>query len=1423
MPSEVQFLCQQFLLILALLLNVGNGWHYSIGLLFAVCTWALVFVGVASLMNIIPPKPRFKTPHKGQRRRLRRLLRPPKRKARFRKVKYKPPPHFRLQGSPFPGMTTYYSQSSALHRLYRYSKSLGQLFNPLVDCMKSYCAFACGHGSPPAVDRLSTAMRQSPAIFKASQLVSFIWDTGASFTVTPEKADFEGEIKPLPTPIHLNGLAKGLSVRGTGKVKWTVQLDNGDYKDIIVKAYYAPGSSARLLSPQSYIQQWHQDNPTPTSQPPTAEINADSFVFTWSDGASLTVPLSGASNLPVSSILDRKSLEENAQQVHLCVTDEANQNLSEAQKELLRWHFRLGHVNFASIQLLLRSGALASSEGVKNLHRAASKCPHPKCASCQYSKMKSRSAPGHQSVPDLSGGNLTKGDLFPGERVSVDHFISGAEGRLYESKGRTDKEKMYHGGCIFVDHATGFVHVEHQVKLTTHETLLSKHKFEEVARDAGVIIQKYQTDNGSQFTSGQYTTELSQFKQISRFAGVGAHHQNGIAERNIQTIMSMARTMMLHAAIHWPEATDTCLWPMAVDYAVFIHNHLPNRQTGLSPVDLFTRTRWPTHKCHDLQVWGCPTYVLDPRVHEGKKLPKWTPRSRRGQFMGLSKHHASTAPLVLNLDSLYISPQFHCVFDCWFSTVFGNQGDPPALHDPIWDKLFGESHFQYYFDDYLPPPLDEDWDRYSESVARSDSVRQAQDAHQGPPPPLAPPPAAQDQRETVPSAQTLPPPTVPVAAAPPVTVAPPVAAAPPTAARPIDGRRISFPEDVVSPPRPPTPSSTSADHDHPSPAATPLREPPPSILRPSVAVELPPAVAPAPTQAAPPRRSQRESKGRRQTLKYHEEFHFNGLTVQWPESPEEQAALAAFIASKSDPDVLTYDEAIRDSDVEEWKAAMNKEIMSLVELGTWEIIPKSAATGKIIPGTWVLRRKRKPDGTVKSLKARWCVRGDLQDPVDNTFAPVVQWSTIRMVLYFTLFFGLVTKSIDFSNAFVQATLHDPIFVHLPRGFSHENGDDVCLKLKKSLYGISQAPRLWFEHLRDKLLSRGFRQSQLDPCLFYSSDTLIVIYVDDVIIASKQEASINKLIESLKTDSSFTDDGELSSFLGIDVARDEANGTFTLKQAGLTERVISTLGLADGNPNYVPAIAEALGSDPDGPPMKETWDYRSVVGMLLYLSNNSRPDIAFAVHQCARFSHAPKQSHAAAVKTIGRYLLRTRDQGLILKPTGDLAIDCYVDADFAGLWKREDDQNPLCVKSRTGYLITLGGCPLTWTSKMQTEIAMSTMEAEYIALSHSMRELIPIRALVEEMASALKFRKAFEIRTHSKVFEDNNGALTLASCPRMTPRSKHIAVKYHFFRDHVTKGNIRIYKIDTKEQQADIFTKGLVRTVYETIRKLVMGW
>ncbi len=229
-------------------------------------------------------------------------------------------------------------------------------------------------------------------------------------------------------------------------------------------------------------------------------------------------------------------------------------------------------------------------------------------------------------------------------------------------------------------------------------------------------------------------------------------------------------------------------------------------------------------------------------------------------------------------------------------------------------------------------------------------------------------------------------------------------------------------------------------------------------------------------------------------------------------------------------------------------------------------------------------------------------------------------------------------------------------------------------------------------------------------------------------------------------------------------------------------------------------------------------------MLLYLSSNSRPDIQFAVHQCARFTHSPRASHAQAIKQIAKYLAGTKTRGLTFSPDPNVKLDCYVDADFAGLWKHEDDQDPVCVKSRTGYVFTLAGCPVSWSSKLQTEIALSTLEAEYIALSTAMREFLPMHRLLRELGKEMKLKLEQKGLLHSVIFEDNNGCLGLATAPKLTPRTKHIAVKYHFFKDHIGEDKgIQIVKIESEFQKADIFTKGLPMVDFERIRRLMMGW
>ena len=338
--------------------------------------------------------------------------------------------------------------------------------------------------------------------------------------------------------------------------------------------------------------------------------------------------------------------------------------------------------------------------------------------------------------------------------------------------------------------------------------------------------------------------------------------------------------------------------------------------------------------------------------------------------------------------------------------------------------------------------------------------------------------------------------------------------------------------------------------------------------------------------------------------------------------------------------------------------------------------------------------------------------------------------------------------------------------------------------------------------------------------------IVIIYVDDILIYGREEADIDRLIEQLKNDDiALHKEGTTEGYLGVDIQW--TGTTITLKQEGLVKRIIDALGLDSKycTPIETPAESAALGRDVDGKNVSGCINYASVIGMHLYLGH-TRPDISFATHQCARYTHFPKQSHKNALKRIGRYLKGTLNEGLILNPAKELKIiDCYPDADFAGLWTRDDKQDPHCVRSRTGYVICLSDCPVLWKSKLQTEIALSTMEAEYVALSTACRDLFPLIDITEELSTALNITAKSGTKMHIKIHEDNVGALVLGKLePQwMTPRSKYYAVKYHWFREHVGPRNIQLVKISSNEQLGDLFTKGLSRILFQGLRKKLMGW
>ncbi|MGH7974322.1 MAG: hypothetical protein ACREBR_02255 [bacterium] len=372
----------------------------------------------------------------------------------------------------------------------------------------------------------------------------------------------------------MKGITKGLPVEGIGILTWYFVDGKGIIQKIETEGLYVPEVTIRLFSPQSYMTRNKSDS---------KYLDRHRSEFEFENGNVMTLDYHARSMLPVARAFHEDEVCKVAEGLHMCVTQDENKNLTAHQKQLLKWHFRLGHTAFDHVKWLARRGFISQE---------ISACESPKCASCQFGAAH-RKPVGRQSTyeyPKKLGGSgkIAEGDLKPGERVSVDQYESRVRGRLKTSKGKTKEHEMFCGGTIFCDHASHLIDVRHQLTLGATDTIRSKRIFERMAHSNGVKVQNYHSDNGV-FTATQFRQHLEESDQDLSLSGVGAHHQNGVAERAIRTVVSRARILMLHAALRWPEMADSSLWPFALSYAAHLWNTTPRESCGgFSPLEIFS-------------------------------------------------------------------------------------------------------------------------------------------------------------------------------------------------------------------------------------------------------------------------------------------------------------------------------------------------------------------------------------------------------------------------------------------------------------------------------------------------------------------------------------------------------------------------------------------------------------------------------------------------------------------------------------------------------------------------------------------------------------------------------------------------------------------------------------------------------------------
>ena len=448
----------------------------------------------------------------------------------------------------------------------------------------------------------------------------------------------------------------------------------------------------------------------------------------------------------------------------------------------------------------------------------------------------------------------------------------------------------------------------------------------------------------------------------------------------------------------------------------------------------------------------------------------------------------------------------------------------------------------------------------------------------------------------------------------------------------------------------------------------------------------------------------------------------------------------------------------------------------------------------------------------------------------DTYAPVVTWQIVRFFLILSTLLSWHSHQLDFVMAYPQGPAEMPLYMWLPQGYKHNRmtRKTHALKLICNVYGQKQAGWVWNKYMDQHMCKIGFTPSKFDPRLYYRGSVVFLVYIDDCIVFGQDDRAIDRVVTDLCTCSQhFTvdDQDDIGDFWGIQVQKQD-DGSIRLTQPQLIESIIKDLHLQSrSNSKKTPAVTtHLLQKDTDGPEMTLDFHYRSVIGKLNFLEKSTRPDISMSIHQCAHFSESPKKSHAEAVKRIGHYLLSWRDKGLIICPNRQWHFDCWVDADFAGNWHQKDAHiDPMTSKSRSGWIVRFVGAPITWASKMQTITALSTTEAEYIALSTSLREVIPMMGMLKEAREQGLQVNYLPPKVHCTVSEDNSGALELARLPKIRPRTKHINQSFHHFCEHVERQDVTIQATPTDDQLADILNKPLAEAAFIRHRKAIMGW
>ena len=524
-----------------------------------------------------------------------------------------------------------------------------------------------------------------------------------------------------------------------------------------------------------------------------------------------------------------------------------------------------------------------------------------------------------------------------------------------------------------------------------------------------------------------------------------------------------------------------------------------------------------------------------------------------------------------------------------------------------------------------------------------------------------------------------------------------------------------------------------------------------------------------------------------------------------------------------EPLPTTVKEALASKHKEEWKKAIKYELDMMLKNGTWRQMDRERRM-QTISSKWVFATKRGSDGEITKFRARLVARGFSQKLgsnyyLDEVFAPVASLTTIRLLLALGNHKNMEMEQLDIDSAYLHGTIDEELLLQIPDGYpewAKETTGEECdkrkhvLRLLKSLYGLKQSGRIWNETLADSLIGAGYRRLWSEPSVFTKTISgkrvILAVYVDDLLLLASGVETMKEAKAELMSLYSMKEQGEVSWLLGMKIHRDCEKGTLTVTQTSYAKEILKKAGM-----DKCTRIDTPMMTNP--PQLKDgetrEFNYRSIVGMLLYLALSTKPDIAEAVSKVTAQVQDPDDESYARVKRILRYIQGTKEHGLIYgtqdKDIGwDDLVQAYADASYGDC--------KITRKSRTGIVIEFGGTAVLWSSKKQGIVAGSTMESEYIAAATCAQQLKFIRQMLYELK--------MPIRKSSIQYCDNDACISITTNPISSQKAKHIDIKYHIIRDYVKRKIISLERCPTVDMKADILTKSLDRIKFEKMRMML---